>query len=358
MTAVIILGIMATFFAWLEDTGKYKHGLKISFGLIFLFLALRYDYGNDYPVYLAAFGEINSYENINFSGNFRDMEIGWVFLCWLCKPIGFFGMTAILALLNCLVYYNFFKKFVPNKYYWFAVFLFIFNPVFMLVPCSAMRQNVAILLFVFSLNYLYKKKAIRYLLCIGLASLFHSSALILFPVYLLGGLNWTINKATVVIAFSIFVSLFMFGTFIMPYMNQFIGSYFEKYEIYKVDEGVVGTGLGILCLSALFILILYYGRFQNNENALIFKIAIISFIFLPLGMLIMLTARIGMYFQPALIAVYPITLTNIKSILLRNVMLSFLIFFSLYYFFTFFQSDIWQDAFYTYQTILSAPQWY
>lgn len=359
MLVVIILGILSMWFAWLESSWQYKHGLKIAWGLIFLFLALRYNYASDYTTYLEIFREINKYPDIDWRNESYPFEIefGWILLCWLCKPIGFFGMTAILALANCLVYYDFFKKYVPRKYYWFAISLYVFNPVLMLTLCSTMRQNVAILLFIFSINYIYNKNAIRYFLCIGLASLFHSSALILLPVYLLGFLNWKISKVTGFIIFSLYVSLFILGSYFMPYINQFISSYFTKYEIYQ-DEGIVNSGLGIAYLSGLFILTLYYARFENKENSLIFKIAIIYFMSLPLFLYIQLSVRIGMYFMPATLIVYPIIFMSLKRKIYKIIFATSLLLVTSYMFFQFFESEVWKDCCGTYQTILSAPEWY
>jgi EpsG family len=357
MIATIILGIFSVLFAYLAKYKNTRWGLKVSFTLIFLFLALRYNVGNDYETYLNAFIDISQYNQIDFFDNTQQFESGWMLLNWLFRSLGFFAMTAVLALFNCVVYYRFIKKYVPVRYYWLAIFLYIFYPEFMLIHSSAMRQSIAIMLFVFSLDYLYKKDAIRYFLCIGLASLFHFSALILLPVYLLGLFNWKIYKVYGVIFVSIFVSLFLFSESLSPYLKQFISNYFEKYAIYQ-DAGVVNTGLGFLYFSALFILILYFERLQNKEIALVFKIAIISFMLMPLTLIVELTARVRMYFAPATIIAYPIVLMNLKRPISKTIFLTLLLIFTAFQFFRFFYSDTWKDTFLTYQTIFSAPQWY
>ena len=266
-------------------------------------------------------------------------------------------MTAVLALFNCVVYYRFIKKYVPPAYYWFAVFLYVFTPGFMLIHSSAMRQSVAITLFIFSIDYLYKKDAIRYFLCVGLASLFHYSALVLLPVYFLGLFNWKINKITAVSIFSLFLFLYMFGELFKSYLDLFISTYFRQYEIYQ--GGVeIGTGLGIIFYSILFALVLFYERFQIKEIALLFKIAILGYFFMPIGLLIMMIARVGMYFQLATLAVFPILLLNIKNPAFKNLILVLIIFITIYSFYGFFQSYVWREAFGTYQTIFSSPAIY
>ncbi len=346
MIATIIVGIFSVLFAYLAKYKNTRWGLKVSFTLIFIFLALRYDFGNDYNTYLNAFIEINwnqSLENIFYYWVLQ-FEPGWLFINWLFGSLGFFAMTAALAILNCIVYYRFIKKYLPARYYWLAVFVYIFNPVFLLSGVSTMRQSVAI------------KDAIRYFICIGFASLFHISALVLLPVYLVGLLNWKISKATGVIIFSIFVSLFFSGTFLSPYIQQFIAKYFVKYV--NQDVGELSSGLGFVYVSGMLILTLYFERLQNKETALIFKIAIISFMLMPLNLIYELSGRLALYFQIGTIIVYPAIFMNLKRPTFKIGYLTVIIVFTSYKFFQFFFSEIQKDYYGIYKTIFSAPQWY
>ncbi len=357
MITVIIMGIFATFFAYMARYKRYRQGLKISFTLIFIFLALRYNFGNDYKGYFNAFYEINKYNQINYFDKFYNVELGWIFLNHLFKPFGFFAMIAVLALFNCVIYYRFIKKYVPINYYWLAVFLYIFNSQFMLVHCSAMRQSIAIALFILSIDYIYKKDAIRYFLCIGLASLFHTSALILIPVFLLSFFNWKMNMVIGIIAISIFGSLFIFGKYLLPKLNEFVYTYFENYTKYSISADSK-YGISIVYSVGLFLLIIFYEKIQSKEISLIFKIAMISFMFLPLRLLIQLISRVGMYFEVATIVVFPLIFMSINKPIYKIIFLSILLFMTIYRFLPFFQSDIWRSAFETYQTIFNAPSIY
>jgi hypothetical protein len=357
MIATIMLGLISTLFAYLSKYRNLEWGLKVSFVLIYLFLALRYNFGNDYEGYREGFIRIAQYDQVNFYDFMLLYEPGWVLLNWLFKPIGFFAMTAVLAFFSCVVYYRFIIKYVPVRYYWLAIFMYIFYPDFMLVHSSTMRQSIAIMLFVFSLDYLYKRDAIRYFLCIGLASLFHFTAIILAPVYLLTFINQKISKIYGAIFVSIFVSLFLFGESLSPYFKLFISGFSEKYEFYQ-DAGVVNTGFGFLYYSALFIIILYFERLQNREVALVFKIAIISFMVMPLTLIVEMLSRLGMYFAPATIIAYPNILKTTKKPVSKVSFTTILLVITIYQFINFFFSDTYKDYFGTYQTIFSAPQWY
>ena len=205
MTTIALFNIVFVLLAYLAQYKNQAYLLKVSFFLIFLFLALRYNFGNAYKIYLEDFLVINSYQLIDYSDESLYYERGWLFLYRLFQPLGFFALIAVLAAFNCFVYYHLIKKYVLPGYYWFAVFLYVFTLGFMLVHCTAMRQSLAIALFLFSIDYIHKKDAIRYFLCIGLASLFHSSALVLLPVYLLCIFDWKINRPLAIIFFVTYI---------------------------------------------------------------------------------------------------------------------------------------------------------
>ena len=361
MITVAIFNMFAVFFAFLAGYRRDTLWLKVSFVVIFLFLALRYDYGNDYDPYLQSFLNINQ---LNATGvgvaESTYYETGWVFLCYLFKPVGFFAMIAVLALFNCIVYYRFIIKYVPPAYYWLAVFIYVFDPSFMLIQASAMRQALAIGLFLISLDYLYKKDALRYFLCGSLAALFHTSALILFPVYLLRLFNWKITNLRAIGIFTIFVLTYVLGESLLPYIQRLL-SFFDilnRYEEFQFEAVKVGTGLGIVLFSCMFALVLFYARSQTAERLLLFKFVSISYLLMALGLFMMSLGRVQLYFESAEIAVFPLIIINTKDQVFRYLILAILVFIILYSFFVFFNSDTYKEFFYVYKTIFSSPELY
>jgi hypothetical protein len=357
MITVAIFNIIFVFFAYLARYKGYEFCLKVSFFLIFLFLALRYNYGNDYKQYLQDFLIINNYESIDYSDISLYYEQGWLFLYRLFQSFGFFSLVAVLAAFNCFVYYRFIRKYVSPNYYWFAVFIYVFSSGFMLIHATAMRQSLAICLFLFSIDYIYKKDFIRYFICIGLASLFHTSVLILLPVYFLGIFDWKINRPLAIIFFGLYILLFQFSTMIMPTLLSLLGSNFEKYERY---EGTIelGSGLGLILNSSLFALILFYACFKSNQTSLFFKIAILSYFVVPISLSLAQLARVGMYFDIAMIIALPTTVYTIKNTVFKVTILSIIVVITLFNFYIFFESDIYKNSYKTYQTIFSAPKAY
>ncbi|MEI6139016.1 MAG: EpsG family protein [Mariniphaga sp.] len=359
MLATFILGIFAVLFAYLTKYSDVKWGLKASFSFIFIFLALRYNFGNDYNAYLDGFVEITKYDTFSFDEIYGNFELGWIILCKLFRPLGFFAFVATLALFNCIVYYKLIEKFVPQEYYWLAVFLYIFSPDFMLIHSSAMRQSFTIALFIVALNYLngLHVHAFRYFVIVIFASFFHTSSLILIPVYFINKVDLKINRNYAVIIFSAYISLFVFAKILLPYIDQFIFSYFAKYSYY-VGSTEIGTGYGLFVTSFLFLMVLLKQGIQRDESKLIFNLAIIGFFFIPIGIVLTMIGRAGMYFQIMTIVVYPIMIYYIKSPIFRSFTITILIMINIYRFFQFFSSDVYKEAFETYQTIISAPYYF
>jgi hypothetical protein len=220
-----------------------------------------------------------------------------------------------------------------------------------------MRQTIAIGLFLFAIDYINKIDAIRYGLCIGLASLFHSSALVLLPVYLLGVLDWTFNKKTAIFLFTVYLLSFVLSQSFLPMINILVSSFFVRYQEY---EGVteIGTGLGLILNSALFFLVLYYTDLQNNKASIFFKILIISYLFIPLSLDLSMLGRASMYFWPSMIVVFPMTLSNIKNPIFKTIVLGVIVTLTIYGFNEFFNSEIYGSSYKTYKTIFSATELY
>jgi len=361
MIATTLLSFFMVYLAFFARFKNFEFLLKVSFGLLFIFLALRYDFGNDYNAYLKDFTRLSFSDFTRYSKT-TQFEPGWTFLCYLFRPFGvkgFFAMTAVLALFNCVVYYRFIKRYVPPPYYWLAVFLYLFTPELMLIHASAMRQSVAISLFLISIGFLHKKNVIGYFICIGLAALFHLSAVILLPVFLLGLFNWKINKATAAGLLASYIIFVFMGKVFKKQIVNLITNYFERYAFYNTQSGIeIGTGMGLLFCTLLFVLILWYEQYQTKENAIVFKLAIVSYLLLPASLIIMILGRSAMYFQPATIVVIPLVFTNIKNDIVRYTVMFALISITLLSFNGFFHSKVWEKKFGTYQTIFSSQELY
>lgn len=80
-----------------------------------------------------------------------------------------FSLVIVLTAFEISVYYWFIKKYIPKEWYWFAVFIYVFNPNFMLTQSSMMRQTLAMCIVLLSIPYIYKKGhhcSVIYFICL------------------------------------------------------------------------------------------------------------------------------------------------------------------------------------------------
>lgn len=68
---------------------------------------------------------------------------------------------------------------------------------FYLFGFAAMRQSVALCVFMLSLKYLYRKKFFKYCILVLAAALFHKSVIITLPFYFVTKLNFGIKSVSI-----------------------------------------------------------------------------------------------------------------------------------------------------------------
>jgi len=361
MIGSLFFNIIALLFALKGSLTKNSQGLVYSVICIFIFLAIRFDFGNDYMAYFERFYEINLNStflltNFTVKGN----EVGWIFLNYLFKPLGFFWMQIFLAGFSCFILYRFIKKYVPQKYYWLAIFIYIFQPYHMLVLSSAMRQAVAVSLFLLATDYLIQKKPIRYILIILFGTLFHTTALFLLPLVFLSFVKIKPKGIYIFLISVIPFSLIYFTDSIFQLTSQFILLYFE--DVYsnhlKLDISSVKVGLGFTLNTIIYIILFY--NLKNTKvpwQVLIFNIIVLSFLFVPLSLSIPLVSRINFYFTPFLMIGYPLALKNMKKQSYKLIFVALIMISTIYQYFNFFYSPVWTEKFYEYKTIFSASMY-
>ena len=116
----------------LLDSKKESGGLKAAFVLITIFLGIRYMYGSDYPAYLDLFKQYNT-DGIpiwDIKGMLESDiygELGWQILNKLFKPFGYFGLIMALSVFENIVIYKMVKEYVPSRWYWLAIVVYMLN---------------------------------------------------------------------------------------------------------------------------------------------------------------------------------------------------------------------------------------
>jgi len=227
------------------------------FAIFFLYLfkddSLLPDLNHYYTLFLdslqISFSEIDELQNYRWYYKF---EFFW---CLLTKTVSsIFPYKESIAIVTYIVvlagYLSFMLKF--SKKVTFSVMLFLV--MFFYNSCFVLRQNMAVAICLFSIPFVLKRKFVFFIAIVGLATLFHNSALFFVPIYFLYSIKITKKYMLLfgfVCAFFAAISYKLFSLF------SWLSSY--KSYIAGLENGVQGTGMNmtpfLITLSVLIFVI-------------------------------------------------------------------------------------------------------
>lgn len=273
---------------------KNKNKNRIIFFILFVFAALRYNIGWDYPQYYILGTKFNYLKNINIGNDW----ISYYFYLRLeplnkilYKIVWFFEEPQLIIVLYAMITLIFVKKGIENiksnyvVYIWLLYYTF---PIFYLLELNYMRQGVSVSIVFYAVKYLPKNK-LKYIFLVIVASLFHKTALMMLVLTILSKIN--ISRVIWVI---IFLGSFISTNLIIWLFKSL--TTFKYYYIYLKDGAISSGGEKIYYLVIILniLLIIFYRQLKNNliKNVLLFG----CFLYLSLGKLGHIGYRIGMYY--------------------------------------------------------------
>lgn len=340
MTHIIFL--IALFFTFPDLNKKYPFFI-FTFSTLFLFLALRYDYGNDYMAYFDIHNAINA--GLPAWGQ-RDILFKYLNLL---IP-NFYWYIAIVGLFYILTIYYMIKNNLSMKDYWFSILLLLINPYLFLVHLSSLRQTFAICFVIIATNFAVKRKLLMYCLFILIAVGFHKSAMILLPVYFI--LNDSkIKKKWIVLTYALIGLLI--GTPLFEILLYRILEYFPIHYTYYFEQGFQNSLRATLISSFFFFLVILNINKLKGKEMIYGKLSLIATIISLLAIKTSMITRVGMYFDIFLIITIPQIFSKIEVKAYRQILFIIMILIYLLRYFSFFNNPIWTDAYSTYTTILN-----
>ncbi len=363
MIVLIITGLLALLCVYLAQQGKAKYGLQAGFLIVTIIAAIHYDYGADYWAYYDYFYDWNRSYTFRLEYSylfdiFRD--VGWVALCLICKPIGFFGMVIVLSVLQNYIYYSFIKQYVNKNYWVLAVFLYLFTIDLYPMNMSMMRQGLAVALFVWALPLVLKHKWIPAILLLLLAASVHTTAIILFPFLILGIWPMKSGKQLGIILLIVFTLLFIYREsigFLLSPLDYF-DNISEKLARSENEYGQLDSfGLGFVIKSIPFLIGIWYlwncKQWDSIRSPMV-AVATFGYLFIPLSAQVYMLQRLYIFFQALTIMTIPLTYTEIRNRALRISLFGILILMTIYEYWSFMNADLYKSTFYTYHTIFEA----
>ncbi len=250
------------------------------------FFSIRNEVGGDWFQYLDIFN------NSNYKFN---QDIGFFLLLKFLNLLhsDYFTLNFLISFIFLLGNY-FFLKTLHNK---FTIWVFFTPYFYFIVSMGYLRQALAIGLILIALFFIRGKYFKTSIMLLSISSLFHSTAIVLLPVFIL-----TFIKNIKFNMFIIFFLLILLMIIILFFIFQFNSFYYKIYD-YIINPTVSSSGTifraPIIILSSIFIL--YFFDFTKKSKVdIVYKYyAIYSILLIPLFFLsTTILDRIYLYFYP------------------------------------------------------------
>ena len=337
---VHIIFFIALFCMIPELNKKYPFRF-FTFMILFLFMAFRYDYGNDYMNYLYNHALMNE-------GVYAWGASDFLFYLLNISVPNFFVLIIVISLFYIISVWFLIRNNLEIKQYWFALLILLINPYIFLVQLSSLRQTLAICFFIFAVNFAIKRKLIPYVVFILLATGMHSSAIILLPLYFI--LTDKHFKKKYVFATMAILLTLIFTPMFDIIANEVL-EYMPNHYRYYYNQSLQNSLRATLISSVYFFLIAFnIGKLKGKE-IIYGKLSLISTIISVLAVKVSMITRIGMFFDIFTIVTIPQIFNRIDKKIYKQLLFIMLIAIYILRYYSFFTNPLW-DSFWNYKTIL------
>lgn len=242
---------------------------------------------SNYLNYLSSFGdEINYGEDGE-----KAMELGFQYLMIVLNRITDNSQSLLVTLggLTVISLYCFIKQTARN--WCLALYFFICLGFFQFVM-TGIRQSMAIEIMLLAYPFIKKRKIVLYMMMVALAFLFHKSAIVCAPMYLIA--NMKINKRNTVLMVVSMTILFIFSEKLLLTAS----------DLMNYDYGIERTDNGFVFL--FIVLLITYFAHRNKKNLLArspetkhqFNSNYVSVILWIVRMVSRTVERLSLYFMP------------------------------------------------------------
>lgn len=336
----------------------------LSFFALFIFAALRYDFGNDYMSYYHNYIAIKRGDWSTYGNQYLFTIINYI-----SPSFDFLVISTSFLFLRSV--YRLLKDTLSAEYIWLGLFIFLFSPYIFLVNLSAMRQCLAMLLFVAATKYAINgsvRNFIKYAVVIIIATLIHKSAILLLPIYFLAN-NKPIKRVHIELVLVITALLLLSEKLFPTLIDSFLAAFADKnYNSYVASGNKNSLRSILLSFIPLFYLLLNAHRIQQ-ERLVYTKLSAISYLLSILALQSTVLIRLRMYFEIFSCVAIPTTYFTAKGqhiaetkeysdigrrffyIINRYILPLLILLIYLLKYYNFFQETVWQ-SFSTYKTIL------
>ncbi|MCI6338278.1 MAG: EpsG family protein [Prevotella sp.] len=254
MYYVLLIWMLGFYYSKKKPTNGYIFAMMLP---LFLMVAFRSaDVGSDTSRYLASYLSVRQGDTLADTLDRFGVERGYIIFIWFLRQIGLgehglFFSEAIIFVSSIIVFCKRNTKDVP----------------FMLVATSlslqefaltGIRQTIAISIFLIAYEFAVKRKYIIYTALILLASTFHTSIWMVYPLAFLINRSFDMKSITIYLAILVFAFTFMNSIF------SFVASSLEYDDRYVLQS--LNAGYYSFFASLIFVVMLINSYRAESDN--------------------------------------------------------------------------------------------
>ena len=340
---------------------KNKLAFPFAMTALGVFSALRYDFASDYQNYYIWYNEVHLPGAVLGPDEFLYNILNYV------AP-HYFWVIAVTSVIFLYGIYYLIRKHLPLQHQWLGLTVFLINPYLFLMNLSAIRQSIALILFIFAIDFAYKKKPVPYILLIVLAIFFHKSAVILFPFYFVANDRPFRRRTVLAVLAGVLALLFVVD---LNNITNLVARWTRDSNYLYYATTSEQNSLRATLLTSLFFLYVLANLNKLEGKTLVYgKFYLIATVFGILAFRLSLFTRIQMYFDIFSVITLPAVFFEIQKrgrvkLNLQNPMATLwgcfnkyalpalLVIVYLLRYYSFFANPMW-SAFDHYQTIFAA----
>lgn len=264
--------------------------------------AIRYNVGADYAGYYSYYlgilrgADRGRYEVLYYLVNkviaFFHLPAPWLF-----------GCTAALFLLPV------YKRIISDSPYPYMSIFLLLGMTYYFYFLNGTRQMIGTAFLLLSISFIEKRKAAPFLICVLIATGFHTTCIVFLAVYLLIYMNLNPRKLAVIT-----ICIFVFGQLFANMANGLLIR-MDYYSVY-LESTYAHKGQGYIVLAMNILLVIFATFFYQKDNIkyrIYYNLQVIALWASALTGKIVLIDRYRMVFGLASIILVPITLAGIEN---------------------------------------------
>lgn len=291
---VMILIIIGCIFAEYghRNDNYIRKCLVIALLPVFILIAFKAEtIGTDTWNYLRIFNEVKDSDLDGALSTFSNFETGYILLNYFLGKIWCDSQVILIVvgLFICISLYKFVMRTARLKC--LALFFFVTLGFFQFAM-SGIRQTIAISIVLWAYPYIRERKLVYFAIIIGLAMMFHKSAIIFAVAYFVA--NMKLKQKNIFLMFA--------GIFVLFLMSDKI--LLSTADVMDYNYGIESTGNGYIFFIIVCIITYLCLRYrsalicQNTSNTILLNINFISLALWAVRLISRTAERVSLYFMP------------------------------------------------------------